>query len=355
MASSHLMSRPARLVVALTGAVALALLPALAGSAAPASPADTTRKISALNAQLDKAVEIYDQARLTVSTSKAKQKKLTAAATVQQRRVGKFRQQVGAFASSAYKAGGLTPMASLLDSGSPQNFLDQMATLNHLSQEQRSTLNQLTAAQRVLAQQQQQIASALKTQQTAEKKAAQTKSQLQSDLAKAKALQAQQRAAAAAAAARAAATSSPTASSSSATTSTSRASRGTTRPAAPPAYSGPASGSAAIAVRFAYAQLGKPYVWAAAGPSSYDCSGLTMAAWASAGVSLPHSSAMQFNSAPHVSLSALQPGDLIFYGSPIHHVAMYIGGGQIIHAPVPGETVTIASMDMESPVGAVRP
>src|SRR5262249_42861790 len=98
------------------------------------------------------------------------------------------------------------------------------------------------------------------------------------------------------------------------------------RSAPRPTYNGPATGRAEVAVQFAYAQLGKPYEWGASGPSSYDCSGLTMASWGAAGVSLPHSSASQYYSGPHVSSSDLEPGDLVFFGSPIHHVGLYIGG-----------------------------
>jgi cell wall-associated NlpC family hydrolase len=143
-----------------------------------------------------------------------------------------------------------------------------------------------------------------------------------------------------------------------------RASRDETRsdppPSAPPVdpapvATAPASGGAATAVAAAESKLGSPYVWAAAGPSTFDCSGLTMWAWAQAGVSLPHSSSMQYSSGTKVSASSLQPGDLVFYGSPIHHVAMYVGGGQVIHAPQTGDVVRYASVDMMPIVGAVRP
>jgi cell wall-associated NlpC family hydrolase len=112
----------------------------------------------------------------------------------------------------------------------------------------------------------------------------------------------------------------------------------------PPAYNGSAAGQAAVAIRFAYAQLGKPYQWGGAGPNSYDCSGLVMRAWGAAGVSLPHSAAGDQGMLPAVSLSALEPGDLVFYGRPAYHVALYIGGGQIIQAPHTGANVEISSV-----------
>jgi peptidoglycan DL-endopeptidase CwlO len=114
-------------------------------------------------------------------------------------------------------------------------------------------------------------------------------------------------------------------------------------------------GRGAIAVRAALAQVGKPYQWGAAGPDSFDCSGLTMYAWAQAGVSLPHSSAAQYSATPRVSTSALEPGDLLFHGSPIHHVGMYIGGGQMVEAPYSGASVRVVSSSRSDTVGAGRP
>jgi cell wall-associated NlpC family hydrolase len=116
-----------------------------------------------------------------------------------------------------------------------------------------------------------------------------------------------------------------------------------------------ASGRAAAAIRYAMAQVGKSYVYGAAGPNSFDCSGLTMMAWAQAGVALPHSSSAQYGSGPHVAASALQPGDLVFYYSPISHVAMYIGNGLIVHAANPGAGVRVSELYSMPYVGAVRP
>jgi peptidoglycan DL-endopeptidase CwlO len=121
----------------------------------------------------------------------------------------------------------------------------------------------------------------------------------------------------------------------------------------PPAYNGAASGRAAIAIRFAYAQLGKPYQWGGAGPNSFDCSGLTMRSWGAAGVGLPHSAAGQQAELPRVSLSDLEPGDLVFFGDPAFHTAIYIGGGRIIQAPHTGAVVEISSVG--DPTSAGRP
>jgi len=115
------------------------------------------------------------------------------------------------------------------------------------------------------------------------------------------------------------------------------------------------SGRAAAAVAYAMAQVGDAYVYGAAGPSAFDCSGLTMMAWAQAGVGLPHSSSAQYSSGPHIAASDLMPGDLVFYYSPISHVGMYIGNGLIVHAANPGAGVRVAELYSMPYVGAVRP
>jgi peptidoglycan DL-endopeptidase CwlO len=116
------------------------------------------------------------------------------------------------------------------------------------------------------------------------------------------------------------------------------------------------SAAATKAVKFALKQVGKPYVFGAAGPGTYDCSGLTMRSWEAAGVNLPHSAADQYNYGHHVSRNDLEPGDLIFFYSPISHVTIYIGNGMMVSAPTEGEDVSVvpvAAFDSDY-VGATR-
>jgi cell wall-associated NlpC family hydrolase len=126
----------------------------------------------------------------------------------------------------------------------------------------------------------------------------------------------------------------------------------------PVTYTGPTSSQAGQAVAFAYAQLGKPYVWGATGPDSYDCSGLMFAAWESAGVSMPRDTYGEWASLPHIPLANLQPGDLILYNGE-SHVAMYVGNGYIIDAPHTGAVVEklpeSTSWYASGEDGAVRP
>ncbi|GIH23750.1 hypothetical protein Aph01nite_20600 [Acrocarpospora phusangensis] len=129
--------------------------------------------------------------------------------------------------------------------------------------------------------------------------------------------------------------------------------------AAPGAVSASAMGG--VAARWALDQLGKPYVWAADGPAGFDCSGLSMRAWQQAGVNLDHWTGTQWTSGPHVPLGELRPGDLLFFGrvsddpGTIHHVGIFIGRGQMVHAPQTGDVVRIASMWRRDLVGATRP
>jgi len=118
----------------------------------------------------------------------------------------------------------------------------------------------------------------------------------------------------------------------------------------------PVSGRAGVAVAAAYSQLGVPYRFAAEQPGvAFDCSGLTKWVWGQAGVYLPHQSRQQYNVLPHISPAQIQPGDLLFYKSPIGHVAIYVGGGQYIHASQPGDVVKLGSVVWEKVVGVARP
>jgi peptidoglycan DL-endopeptidase CwlO len=122
-----------------------------------------------------------------------------------------------------------------------------------------------------------------------------------------------------------------------------------------PGGSGTGSSKGAKALAYAKAQLGEPYARSGAGPSSWDCSGLTMRAWGSVGVSLPHSSRQQFGRGRAVAKSDLQLGDLVFFYSDIHHVGLYAGNGQVIHAPRPGKSVEYIKMSYMPYAGARRP
>jgi cell wall-associated NlpC family hydrolase len=124
-------------------------------------------------------------------------------------------------------------------------------------------------------------------------------------------------------------------------------------PLSPAVFTG--GSGAPVAVREAYAQLGKPYEWGAAGPDSFDCSGLTLLVWAKAGIALSHSSSVQWNEGRRVSRAELVPGDLVFFHADLHHVGIYVGDGNMIDAPRTGEVVRVEGVWWSSFQGGVRP
>jgi cell wall-associated NlpC family hydrolase len=118
---------------------------------------------------------------------------------------------------------------------------------------------------------------------------------------------------------------------------------------------GEATAQGQKAIRYATAQIGKPYVWGAEGPDSFDCSGLTSQAWADAGVAIPRTSQEQWRQLKRVAVTDMRPGDLIIYFDDASHVAMYVGDGTMVHAPRPGRTVTLAGAGSMPILGVVRP
>lgn len=192
----------------------------------------------------------------------------------------------------------------------------------------------------------------------AARKAAEEAARVQAELAAKKAREDAAAQEAAAARARAATTTTTTAPSSPlvtrkpTTTTTAPAGGGTSSP--PPSNAPPPSSGASAAIAEAQRQLGKPYEWGAAGPDSFDCSGLTMWSWRAGGKSLPHSTYAQWDSTSRVAIADLQPGDLVFFGSDLHHMGLYVGNGQMIEAPYTGAYVRYASIFRSDLYGAGR-
>ena len=328
---------------------------------AVAQPRPTLRQaqtqVAALHHEAEAATERYDAGRIQMAEVQIELRQVTKRLERAKAEVGGMQAAMGQMAAASYKSGGVDMAMQLMFADDPQAFLQQATALDQLSRRQGVTLRRITAARQKLAQdrlvvnQQRDRLAALQSKLKAEK------STIEDRIARAESVVASLRAAdrARLEAARRAAVSDALASRKYAPRA-SRAVRQATRRTGG-SYTGPASGRAAVAVRTAYAQLGDPYVYGAGGPNAFDCSGLTSFAWRAAGVSLPHSSSAQYGSGPHVSRSALQPGDLVFFYSPISHVGIYIGGGKMIHAPTTGKDVQIASIDesYRQYYGAVRP
>jgi len=330
----------------------ISVLPGAAAAGPKANLNQVQRQVDQLNRQAEQAAERYNTAKveLTDTTRQLRAARHKYAAT--KRRLDAMQVLVGRIAVASYKSGGLDSSVQLLLSDDPTGFLRQAADLTQVTKHQDHLLADMQAARLSAAVDRKAVAEQQARAQDLQGEIAAEKRTIEGKLATARALlgrlEAKQRAQLMSV--RQAATDRALGARSDAM----RASR-SSRDGDFPTYDGPASGRAAVAVKTAFAQLGDPYVWGAAGPGSFDCSGLTMYSWGAAGVSLPHSSSAQYSAVPHVSISNLQPGDLVFYYSPISHVGIYIGGGRVIDAPYPGLSVHISGLYSMPLVGAGRP
>jgi cell wall-associated NlpC family hydrolase len=330
------------LVALLLTLVAFVAVPATTASADPhISPAAARRELARLDGQVDTAVEDYDQARIELAAAQRTAANVQARVRRAEAELKVLRGRMGGFASAAYQSGGMDSFVTLLSTSNPNTFLDQATALDQIARDQAGQLRQMKAAARKLKSQQDAARQAVESTRAVERRMAGIKHDLEIKVARQQQLLdiVESRAARAARAAREAAAARRA-----------RASRAATRVS----YDGPASGRAAVAVSEAYRQLGKPYRWGASGPNSFDCSGLMMWVWGKAGVSLPHSSRAQYGYGTHVSRGELQPGDLVFYGSPIHHVGIYVGGGRYIAAPHSGDVVGFRDVNRGDWAGATR-
>lgn len=312
----------------LVAAVAVAILaPATAAHADP-SVAQIEQQIATQGAQLEKIVEQYNKVNEELKANQAAADKVNADLKALNDQLAEASTNIGEIAASAYKGAQLARLSSVLDAGDPSTMVTRLVTLDQITKYQNGQIHTFTDT-KVKADAEKAKLDQLVAEETAQRQSLDDqKGKITGEISRLdtlkKKVQSDQQRAAAAAAAR--------------------------NVGPPPAV----SGKAGVAVNFAYAQLGKPYEWAADGPGSYDCSGLTQAAWRAAGVALPHNAAMQYRQLPHVSRGALAPGDLVFYSS-LNHVGIYVGNSQVIHAPTYGDVVKVSSVDMMKPYGYARP
>ena len=320
-----------------------------------------TSRLAALAKSNEALTEQYNRAGVELQTTQRDANAAALAARRAQYSYETARAQVKLSIADQFRGDGLDRASALLTSNSGQNYLDRMSALQLVSARRTLIATELQAqkdaaeAARVradeLAAETAANRAALAAQRVAVK-AQQSRYRTMLDK-----LNAAQRRALLAATAPAGTARAATAGAATAGAATAGSTVGTVnRPSSPFGTVPAPSRAAGVAVRFALAQLGKPYVFAAAGPGSYDCSGLTMAAWRAAGVSLPHFARWQYNQGHHVSRDQLAPGDLVFFYSPISHVAMYIGNGLIVHAPTSGDVVRVVPLSNFSSdyVGATR-
>jgi peptidoglycan DL-endopeptidase CwlO len=305
----------------------------MTATATPASPARLEDQLDKLNREADQLVEQYNQSNEALRKIRRNLRGLRAEADGARADLRKLQATLGARASAAYVQGAGSAVAAVLGSDDPAAAIARVQVLEVLASHDGDLMDQLGVAGQAFAERQRNLVAAEKAQAAEVERLQAKKAEVERAADRTRALLARMRAAD-----RPSAPSAP--------------SSGPVTP--PPAGGGAVSGSAAAAVAYARAQVGKPYCYGGEGPGCFDCSGLTMLAWRQAGVSLPHSSGSQINVGRRISASELQPGDLIFYYSPISHVSIYIGGGQRISATHTGDYVRVQSLG-SSIVGYSRP
>ena len=330
LASTTQFRRGAILAVALATATGAAVYAGATGAGAAAAPTigQVQSEVNSLQAKMDKIDEQYDAANQEFSSAQSRLAQVDKETTSAQARYDAARGQLAQVAVSMYENSDQTSILGLLNAGNPTTVLSQASLVMEVAGTHNQQATQfLTAAQ--------ELASIREQRQRTEQGIAEIRAQLTAQKTSLnKLLDTSQATLDSLTAAQQAQVNASTLGGTTGTTSTGQTSTGQTG-TTPIAYTGPTTTQADKAVAFAYAQLGKPYQWGATGPGSYDCSGLVMAAWASAGVTIPRDTYEQWAALPHIPVSQMQPGDLIIYDGE-GHVAMYVGDGYIIDAPHTG-------------------
>ncbi|MGW2919821.1 NlpC/P60 family protein [Streptomyces angustmyceticus] len=331
------------------------------GQAAPQlTPAQVKDRVHALYQEAEVATQSYDGAKEAAGTAREELGRLQDEAARRTARLNAARTELGTMAASQYRSGGVDPTVRLLLSADPQRYLDGAAVLERAGSHQATavagyarrlgSVRQVQRRAEDTAQRLAQTEAALKKHRVTIVHKLGAAEQLLNRLTAEQRQRMAARGGAHGAHGGAAHRADRAAGHGDGIAEAARTGAG----AAAAAAQAPDS-RAARAVAYAYAALGKPYVWGATGPSGYDCSGLTQAAWRSGGVSLPRTTYTQISSGPRVARSQLAPGDLVFFYSGISHVGIYVGDGKMIHAPHPGAPVRIAPIDQMPFAAATRP
>ncbi|MCD9595120.1 C40 family peptidase [Streptomyces samsunensis] len=320
-------------LLALTGAASTTLLGGTGHAENRLTPAQVRAKIDGYQREAEEATERYNGAKEKADKAGEALEALRDQAARRTTRLNTARNALGAFATAQYRSGTIAPALQLALSSSPDQYLQRASLAERAGSRQAALIAAIGRQERKLRQVRGEAADRLAALRASRTAAAHHKRTVQRKLAAADrlldrlTLEQRQRLTAA---------------------------RGGDETGAADVLA-PGAGRAARAVSYAYAALGKPYVWGATGPHGYDCSGLTQAAWRAAGVSLPRTTYTQINAGRRVTRDQLAPGDLVFFYSGVSHVGLYIGGGRMIHAPRPGAPVRMASVADMPFAGAARP
>src|SRR5215216_3909755 len=354
------------LLGALSISVSATLL-VLSAATASADPPLTVEEAKAQIATLETEAEALDQQYVGVKDQldrgRAKLNLKKADLTTQVAKVGRMKLQVGQVALAHFQNRNLDTAAQLFFTSDADGFLSQISTVEKVTENQNAVLQDYLQQQADLAELKKSATADLVALQQQEKQLKTLRAASEKKIAESKAVLArltseERRRIAdekrkAAADARKEAEKASTSSQRNSSSQDKSSSQSSTQESATAAVAGSSRGTRAL--NFAKAQLGKPYQYASAGPDSYDCSGLTSAAWKAAGVTLPRTSQAQFSVGRAVSRSELALGDLVFFYSGISHVALYAGNGMVIHAPNPGSSVEYIKMSYMPYAGARRP
>jgi cell wall-associated NlpC family hydrolase len=300
-------------------------LPAAAANAEP-TPEQLEQQIEKAHDALEHVVEDFNRITEELAATQASAAALEQKLKELQGKVDSAQVDVGKLAASAYKNGGALSSAEFLLRAANSNAMaHQVEAMERVTRSRQRDLAGFTQTRSQYEAEQKRLADLVTAQTQQQKQIAEKKAAIEAEI---KRLEDMERRLPA---------NRPT-----------NPSAGNPAPAAPPG----GTGRGAIAVKYAYAQLGKMYKFGAAGPNNFDCSGLTQMAWKQAGVSLPHNAAQQYQRTRHISRSQLAPGDLVYYNG-FGHVGIYIGNNQIIHASRTGKPVAVRAI--QSPIAYSRP
>lgn len=326
----YFMGKRASIIGVLTSALISSLLLAPEAQGAP-TLAEVQSKVRQLEEDATAAAEGAQEAKVKLASLTRTLTGIKQKAAVQGQNVSALSKSLGSIAIDQYKNGGLSQSLELLFSSDPTLYLSAAGSLDALTRRKSIQLNKFEAAEQRLNATTLTVADKVALIAAAQKKYQAQARLAQSKLEEAEKLLSQLKKEDRERLARLA-------------EEQENADQASSLAAAKSASG--VSGRAGVALKYALKQIGDRYVFGADGMTTWDCSGLTMRAFQSAGVSLPHSSAAQFRYGKSVSRSNLRAGDLVFFGSPISHVGIYLGGGKMVHAPRSGSRVKVATMDM---------
>ncbi|MET9766365.1 NlpC/P60 family protein [Streptomyces sp. NPDC006415] len=365
------------------------LLSTQSATAAPAEPKpaieDVQQKVDALYRQAGTATQEYNRAKSASASQQKKVDTLLSDVAKRTEKINEARRALGSYAAAQYRSGGIAPTATFFLADDPQGYFDQSRLMDRATERQQKAVSEFRAQQASAAKKRAEAVKSLETLTETQATLSSSKKDVQAKLTEARGLlsrltaeekarlaelerkkEAEAKEKAAKLAARQAAEAKEKAEAEekareeAAKESGGGSGSGSGSGSGTGTGSGSGAGSSYAAkaekvLAFARAQIGKPYVWGASGPSSYDCSGLTQAAWREAGVTLPRTTWDQVEVGTRVATSDLKPGDLVFFYDDISHVGIYKGDGMMIHAPKPGANVREESIYYMPIYGSVRP